>query len=149
MKLKNSIFVVSPLLLTSCGSKNDEIIFSIGMTVFLMSVIAYLTHLALGKIGSLESLKNFVFKRPKTIKVLSFLLTVSGLVLFAFGVMQKGVNELFSFVGLSIAIIGALLPRSFNYQERKVNLKGISIFLIGLYVLLFLIYKGDTLFKIF
>lgn len=64
------------------------------------------------------------------------------------GILQDGVFELFTFVGISLMIIGALLPQSVNFETQTVDFKKVSLFLVCIYVLLFLIFNGDALFKL-
>jgi len=45
-------------------------------------------------------------------------------------------------------IIGALLPHSVDFQNQIVDFKKISLFLVCIYALLFLIFKGEVLFEL-
>ena len=147
MKSKNKLSVMLPLLLSGCGkARRDEILFSLGITVFLVCVFAYLIHLLVDKIGSARLVREFMIGHPSVIKWLAWFFGLVGVALFIYGLQLDGSKELLAFVGLACVIIGAILPRSVDREKGSVNMKGVSIFIVCIYVLLFLIFQGHLLF---
>lgn len=150
MNLKNknlfALLLTAPLCLTGCGGNEDKII-SLGALVFVFSLIAYGINVGLGKLAATDLIRNLFLGHPRLVKaaaIVSILLGVGSLILG----IQGGLFMLFFYIGLSLVIIGILLPRSINYEERKVDFKKIGIFLICIYVLLFLFFSGETLFSL-
>jgi hypothetical protein len=101
----------------------------------------------LGKLATTDLIRNLFLGRPRLVRtasILSYILGAGSLFLGS----QGGLWMLFVYIGLSLIIVGILLPRSIDHEKRKVDFKKIGIFLICIYVLLFLFFSGETLFNL-
>lgn len=147
--IRSSCALFFPVLLAGCTSRNrEETLVSIGIAVFLMTLVAFGIHTLLGKLAASEAIKAFILRRRRSIKILSWSSLAGGAVLLFYGTRQEGVKELFVFVGISLLIVGALLPLSIDRANNKVDFKRVGLFVICIYVLLFLIFQGHKLFSL-
>jgi hypothetical protein len=147
---RNSAALVVFSLLGGCASKKqeEETLLSIGIGVFLLTLVAFGIHTLLGKLAATDAIKDFILRRRRSIKVASWGSLAAGAALLLYGLQQEGVRGLFVFVGISMLIVGALVPLSVDKENKRVEFKRVGLFIICIYVLLFLIYQGHKLFTL-
>lgn len=145
-KTKLALLLIVPIFLTGCGGNEDKII-SLGALVFVFSLIAYGINVGLGKLAATDLIRNLLLGRPGLVRATALVSGLLGAGSLILG-LKEGLFMLFVYIGLSLIIIGILLPRSIDHDGRKVDFKKIGIFLICIYVLLFLFFSGEALFNL-